>query len=464
MLGRLLLLIALLSLGALPAAAANRLALVIGIDLYEEIPPLRKAVGDAGALGSTLERLGFAVTVVTNANRRELNRKLSDFQASIRPGDIALVHFSGHGVELDGQNFLLPADVPAPRDGNEDFLKDEAVSLVSIVERLRKSGVATSMVIVDACRDNPFAGKGTRSVGGERGLARVEAPAGTLILYSAGYGQSALDRLGETDTETTSVYTRVLIKHLERPGVDITDIAKDVRDEVEELAATVRHVQRPAYYDELRGRLILKPAEPQSTQQTIEPETTTKQAAVEPKQLQEKAELIDKIGDWALQCGRSGPTNATVCGGTQAVQANPHDIAGTLALMKDESDGSMSLRVAVSTGGYFPKGVAITAAGMKVLLPYRYCEGGLCVASEKMPATIIRMLAKARSIEIQVYGGPDVTYSLAVNSNGLAELAAALERLSPEHVRLLMRPERNILVAKSPSRDVELDASWNLVD
>lgn len=169
---------------------------------------------------------------------------VSAFQTSLDPGDTALVHFSGHGVEIDGQNYLLAADIPKPQSGQQDFIKSEAMSLGDLMQRIASSGAGTRIFIIDACRDNPFAGSGGRGLGGTRGLARVDAPAGTFILYSAGYQQTALDRLNDADEEPTSVYTRVLTKKLAEPGKQLADLAREVRSEVETLAKSAGHVQR----------------------------------------------------------------------------------------------------------------------------------------------------------------------------------------------------------------------------
>ncbi len=243
---------------ATPGLAEARRALVVGIDAYREITPLQKAVGDAEALKATLEGLGFTVDLVRDADRRELNRAVSDFQSKLQPGDTALIHFSGHGVEIDGQNYLLPADIPKPQAGQQDFVKSEAISLGDLMQRVASSGAATRIFVIDACRDNPFAAGGGRGAGTARGLTRVDAPAGTFILYSAGYQQSALDRLSDNDDAPTSVYTRVLLKKMLQPGLQLADLARGVRSDVEALAKTAGHEQRPAYYDELSGQFFFK--------------------------------------------------------------------------------------------------------------------------------------------------------------------------------------------------------------
>lgn len=240
-------------------ALANRLALVIGINDYEMIPPLTKAVGDAEAMSARLADLGFDVTTVLNPNRRELNQAITTFRRSLRAGDAAFVHFSGHGVEVEGRNLLLPRDIPLPTSGEEDFLAEEAIDLSALIDRVGDSGAAVRIFVVDACRDNPFGSTDTRGVPLVGGLALVEPPRGSFVLYSAGYRQTALDRLGPDDESSTSVYTRVLLDKIGKPGLSISEIARSVRVDVAALASSVGHEQSPAYYDELTQDFVLAP-------------------------------------------------------------------------------------------------------------------------------------------------------------------------------------------------------------
>jgi hypothetical protein len=241
-----------LMLQAAPAEAQNRFALVMGNDNYQNVPALTKARGDAEAMKARLEQFGFKVDLLIDADRRRLNVAVSAFTNKLQAGDVALIHYSGHGVTLDGENFLLPIDVPAPGSADKELLKAEAVGLTNLIERIKGAGARTQIFIIDACRDNPYAQAGTRSVGLTRGLARVDAPKGTFIMYSAGYGQTALDRLGERDPEPTSVYTRTLLRKMAEMK-PITDLAREIRDDVEAAAGSIGHQQRPAYYDELSG-------------------------------------------------------------------------------------------------------------------------------------------------------------------------------------------------------------------
>lgn len=251
----------LFALQVVPAAAEKKLALVIGINDYREIPKLEKAVGDAQAIGQTLSGLGYEVTTALDMDRRGLNLALSKLYASVEPGDTVLVHYSGHGVQIENDNYLLPADVPAPTDGNAELLKSESLRLLTLIETLGQKGAGARILIIDACRDNPFATGGKRSIGGTRGLANVATDKGTFIMYSAGAGQAALDRLGESDTTSTSVYTRVLLSRLKDPSIKLRDLAASVRDEVEKMGKSVGHDQRPAYYDDLPADFSLAPGE-----------------------------------------------------------------------------------------------------------------------------------------------------------------------------------------------------------
>jgi uncharacterized protein len=245
-----------------PAAAQVRRALVIGADDYRNVPKLQKAVGDARAMKAALEKTGFAVDLLINPDRATFNTAVSDFTAKLGPGDVALIHYSGHGVALDGENYLLPVDAPRPDRVDKEGLKLESFALMGLIERARATGSNVQIAIVDACRDNPYAHSGTRSFGRARGglvepsRRPVKGQGGFFILFSAGFGQTAADRLGDNDPEPTSVYTRTLLRKIMVEGKPITDLAREVREDVEALAATANHEQRPAYYDELAGPLF----------------------------------------------------------------------------------------------------------------------------------------------------------------------------------------------------------------
>ena len=238
---------------AAPALADQRVALVIGNDAYSSVPVLQKAAADARTMAASLSKLGFDVDSGVNISRTETNRKLQDFLNRIEPGDVALFYFAGHGVEIAGANYLLPIDIPEATSGNEEFLKSEAISLNAVLDGLRERKARVTILVIDACRDNPFAIKTGRSVGGARGLALVVPPQGTFIMYSAGAGEAALDRLSDADPEPNSVFTRTFVPLLAQGGLNLPELARETRRRVHELAASAGRSQTPAYYDEVLG-------------------------------------------------------------------------------------------------------------------------------------------------------------------------------------------------------------------
>ena len=126
-----------------PAHAAKRVALVIGNNDYRNVPKLQKAVNDARTMGDTLKQLGFTVMVAENQNRQQFSQSLLAFDNAVGPGDTAFFFYAGHGFEIGGQNYLLPTDVPAATEGQEELVRDASVLADRIVERLQNRQVRT---------------------------------------------------------------------------------------------------------------------------------------------------------------------------------------------------------------------------------------------------------------------------------------------------------------------------------
>ena len=244
----------------LPAFAEKRIALVIGNDVYRNLPEreqLHNAINDARAMRAALEGLGFEVMpVAENLDRAALVGRLSDFAAKLEQGDIAFFFYAGHGVSLNGANYLLPTDIPPPRASGraeEDRLAELSVPESSISDRIKRSGARIAVVVLDACRDNPLAPPGGRSVGVSRGLAPPPENRGVLSIYSAGSGQQALDRLSASDTSANSVFTRVFVKKLKTPGLGLRAAAFETQGEVASLAGGAGHEQVPGVYSQIIG-------------------------------------------------------------------------------------------------------------------------------------------------------------------------------------------------------------------
>jgi hypothetical protein len=240
-----------------PPASAKQLAIVVGNDSYAEVAQLVAGVNDARAVKSSLQSVGFEVELVENGTKRQMSRAFANVEGKVEPGDTVVFHFSGHGFEIDGQNWLLPIDVPAAREGEAGLVKDEAFNAAEVIERFRTRGAGRVIAVLDACRNNPFARTGTRALSGTRGLARMDASGGVFIMFSAGAKQEALDRLSPSDPVKTSIFVRSFLPLIPRNDMTLIDIAKETQERVRELARSVGHEQIPAYYDGIVGRVTL---------------------------------------------------------------------------------------------------------------------------------------------------------------------------------------------------------------
>jgi hypothetical protein len=240
-----------------PMAPEARVALVIGNDSYRHLESLRNARSDARAIAAGLTATGFQVTLRTDLDEKAMKEALRSFKNQIRGGDVAVFYYSGHGVQLGGNNLLLPVDI---RGESEDQVRDEAIPLQRVLDDLQEQKAKFSLAIVDACRTNPFKGQG-RSIGG-RGLAPTTAATGQMVLFSAGTGQEALDRLGPGDTNPNGLFTRVLIREMRKPGLPADRVLRNVREEVVRLARGVGQEQVPALYDQSLGDFYFVPDNP----------------------------------------------------------------------------------------------------------------------------------------------------------------------------------------------------------
>ena len=232
---------------------ANRKALVIGNDTYKSVTKLLNAREDAKAIASNLTAVGYKVTLQLDLNEKEMKAALRAFSSQVQGGDEVMFFFAGHGVQLGAANYLLPTDIGGE---SEAQVKDEAIQLQRVLDDMTDKKAKFTLAMIDACRDNPFKATG-RNIGG-RGLAPTTAATGQMVVFSAGTGQQALDRLGNNDKNKNGVFTRTFLKEMQKPGVSIDRIIKNVRNEVAELAKTIGHEQVPAIYDQVLGDFYFK--------------------------------------------------------------------------------------------------------------------------------------------------------------------------------------------------------------
>ena len=228
------------------AAAEKRVALVIGNSAYQNATPLANPKNDATAMAATFKSAGFDyVDLRTDVTRTDARRALRDFGDQARDADIAVVYYAGHGIEVDGVNYLIPVDALLERD-NDVF--DETYSLDRVLVELEPAK-RLRLVILDACRDNPFSKKmkrGTATRALTRGLAKVEPTnPNTLIAFAAKAGSTAIDGDGKN-----SPFATALVNHIAKPGLDLRKAFGFVRDEV--LKVT-NNKQEPFVYGSLGG-------------------------------------------------------------------------------------------------------------------------------------------------------------------------------------------------------------------
>jgi len=202
-----------------PAAAqslgdARRLALVIGNSSYDHVPRLANPGNDAALIATTLRQLGFTLVggdVQQNIDKAHFDKLVQDFGRAIQGADVALFYYAGHGMQVDGSNWLVPTDANPTRPQDLEF---QMVNADLVLKQMDSAGTRLNLVVLDACRNNPFAALGTRAV--EGGLAQMRAPEGTMISFATQPGNVAADGRG-----TDGPYATALAASIRQPGLDI---------------------------------------------------------------------------------------------------------------------------------------------------------------------------------------------------------------------------------------------------
>lgn len=221
-----------------PALSQERHALVIGNSAYSHTSPLANPARDAELIGQTLSTVGFKVTTVLNATRDQMMRSMLEFARSVRQRKaVALFYFAGHGLQVNGLNYLLPIDADIR---TADEVRIQAISAGEFLQTLEDINVARermNIIILDACRNNPFSA-GWRSTA--RGLAPIDAPTGSIVAFSTGPGTVAYDGRG-----SNSPYAEGLAEAIRQPGLSIEHVFKSVRSFVARATAKEGSMQVP---------------------------------------------------------------------------------------------------------------------------------------------------------------------------------------------------------------------------
>ena len=205
-------------------SSQKRIALIIGNSSYQHVPALKNAANDAKLMSETLKNLGFEVICVTDADRTTMRDKVYLFGEKIASEKaVGLFFYAGHGIQVDGINYLVPITAKIAR---KEEVEDECFSIEKVLGQMTFAKNDLNIIILDACRDNPFA-QTSRAVKGDGGLAQLNAPKGTFIAFSTSPGKTASDGNGDN-----GLYTEQLAKAMLVPGAKIEDVFKQVRNEV----------------------------------------------------------------------------------------------------------------------------------------------------------------------------------------------------------------------------------------
>ena len=243
-----------LLISANSAMADRRVAFVVGNGAYKNVTPLPNPAMDANAIAKVLRNVGFDVVEGTNLTRDKMTQKLLEFGKKSVGADVALFFYAGHGIAINGTNYLLPVD--ADIKSEMDVKLGSAINVDLTLDQTM-GDAKVKLVFLDACRDNPFAARlktnATRSLAVQSGLAEMKSGEGTLIAFATGPGQTALDG----DAGTNSPFTRALIDNIVAPGVEIQQAMTKVRAEVSE---ETNKGQLPWGHTNLTGTVYLNPA------------------------------------------------------------------------------------------------------------------------------------------------------------------------------------------------------------
>ena len=213
----------------------NRVALVIGNNNYQRpLSVLSNPINDANIMKKILKKIGFDVIYSENITKREMRLKLEKFYSKIKKGGVGLLYFSGHGIEINGRNYLIPIDANLSEEIDVEF---DSIILDRITKKMLSSKNRLNIVILDACRNNPF----TKGLNG--GLAEITPPVGLFVSYSTGAGKVALDGIPGQN----GVFTKYLVKYIQQKGLTLQDVFKKTREDVYKSS---HKKQFPAIYDQ----------------------------------------------------------------------------------------------------------------------------------------------------------------------------------------------------------------------
>jgi len=376
-----------------PAFADKRVALVLGNSNYQNVPPLSNPINDGAVMAATFKGAGFDVVVSRyDLSALDTRRVLRDFEDRARDADIAVVYYAGHGMEVDGTNYLIPVDAKLERDTDiydEAFPLDRILIAVEPAKQLR-------LVILDACRDNPFARNmkhslASRSIG--RGLAKIEPTSpNTLIAYSAKAGSTAQDGDGKN-----SPFTTALAQHLTTPGLDVRKAFGFVRDDV--LKSTGNR-QEPFVYGSLGGNDV----------PLVPPRAVPAQPAVNPQS------EIRRDYELALQVGNKAAMSAFIA-------QHPDGFYASLAKLQLEKIAAEEAHVAAAEKARLAEQerTRLAAEGAKKEMQAKADADAKAAEAARLAAARAQQVAQQQAAEGERQRAERITSNPVVATNGAAD-------------------------------------------
>lgn len=393
-------------LALIPAAhgAERRVALVIGNSAYQHAP-LANPGNDARAIAQALREMGFTVDERRNLNQAVMRRAIREFGDEIAKGGVGLFYYAGHGMQIRGRNFLIPVGSDIRR---EDEVEDQAVDARLVLEKMASAKNALNLVILDACRNNPFASSFRSAT---VGLAAMDAPAGTLVAFSTAPGQVAADGSGDN-----GLYTRYLVSYMREPGLKVEDVFKRVRVSVRQESAGK---QTPWENTSLETDFYFRPPDTKALAAEADERRKAQQAAIE-RAVQEalkrrgedtsrnQAQIERQIAE-RVAAERSAAERAA------AERIAAIERAAQEAIERTMQQTSKPTSAAISSGQ-----VVATASASEV---------------KPLPPAAVKVPPKPESTSVSA---PPAQANLAAGPPDVAPLASAPERKLEEPVRLAL--------------------------
>jgi uncharacterized caspase-like protein len=407
-----------------PAFADKRVALVLGNSSYKSVPALANPINDGALMATTFKQAGFDVVEARyDLSAQDTRRVLRDFEDRARDADIAVVYYAGHGIEVDGANYLIPVDAKLERDTD---IYDEAFSLDRILIAIEPAR-QLRLVILDACRDNPFARSMKRSLASRaigRGLAKIEPNSpNTLIAYSAKAGSTAQDGDGKN-----SPFTIALSQHLTTPGLDVRKAFGFVRDDV--LKSTSSR-QEPFVYGSLGGNDVsLVPARAAAAQPAPNPQAD-----------------IRRDYELALQVGNKAAMNAFIA-------QHPDGFYASLAKLQLDKIAAEEANVAAAEKARVAERerARLAAEGAKKEAQAKAEADARAAEEARLAAEKAKQVAQAQAAEAERHRAEKITSNPIVASNNATDTPAPAAP-APEQTVPAPEPRTNVAsLSEGPSQ------------